>query len=191
MTVHVTRLLPVVGLSVALAAAGSSRTAAQQPTVDFTVSGTSTIRGWTCSARGTVVVTPGGGKPVPGFAGGVQAATVTVPVRGFMCPNEEMQGHLLEAMKADKFSEIVFRLERYEGAGPAVEATGQMTITGVTQPVSFPVTLRESPQGVQVEGNTRLDMTTYGIVPPTVMLGALKVAPQIRIVFKGLVPAGR
>lgn len=185
----VMRLLAV-GFAVALVAAGSSQTAAQQPAVDFTVSGTSTIRGWTCSARGTVAVTPGGGKPVPGFASGLQTATVTVPVKAFMCPNDEMREHLLQAMKADKFSEIVFRLERYEGAGPAVQATGQMTITGVTQSVSFPMTLRESPQGVAVEGSTRLDMTTYGIEPPIVMLGALKVAPQIRIVFKGLVPAG-
>jgi hypothetical protein len=180
-------LLPV-GLSVALVAAGSSRAAAQQPTVDFTVSGTSTIRGWACSARGDVAVTRGGGKPLPGFASGVQTATVTVPMKAFMCPNDEMREHLLQAMKADTFSEIVFRLERYEGEGPAVQATGQMTITGVTQSVSFPVTLRESPQGVQVEGSTRLDMTTYGIDPPVVMLGLLKVAPQIRIVFKGLVP---
>ena len=30
-------------------------------------------------------------------------------------------------------------------------------------------------------------MTTYGVEPPVVMLGMLKVGPQIRIEFKGLV----
>jgi len=41
--------------------------------------------------------------------------------------------------------------------------------------------------GVALEGNTRLDMTTYGVEPPVVMLGMLKVGPQIRIEFKGVV----
>jgi polyisoprenoid-binding protein YceI len=163
--------------------------AAQQPNVDFNVSGTSTVRGWTCSVKGVISVTAGSGaaQPVPGFATGVKTATVTVPVKAFKCPNDEMTQHLLEAMKADKFSEIVYRLERYDVTGGQAQATGTMTILGVTQPVSFPVGLKASPQGVHVEGNTRLDMTKFGVEPPVVMLGLLKVGPQIRIEFKGLV----
>ena len=163
--------------------------AAQQPNADFSVSGTSTIRGWTCSAKGVIAVTPGTGtsQPVPGFAGGVQTATVTIPVKAFVCPNDEMTQHLLEAMKADKFSEIVYRLERYELTAGQAQASGTMTITGVSQPITFPVALKASPQGVQVEGNTRLDMTKFGVDPPVVMLGMLKVGPQIRIEFRGLV----
>lgn len=164
--------------------------AAQQPNVDFNVSGTSTIRGWTCSAKGVMAITPGTGSPqpaAPGFANGVRAATVTVPVKAFKCPEDEMTQHLLEAMKADKFSEIVYRLERYEVNGGQAQATGTLTITGVTQPISLPVALKTSDQGVQIEGNTRLDMTKFGVDPPVVMLGLLKVGPQIRIEFKGLV----
>lgn len=162
--------------------------AAQQPNFDFSVTGTSTVRGWTCTAKGVVAVTPGAGaQPVPGFASGVQSATVTVPVKSFVCPNEEMTQHLLETMKADKFAEIVYRLEKYEIAGTQTQAIGTMTITGVSQPVRFPVVLKASPQGVQVAGNTRLDMTTFGVDPPVVMLGMLKVGPQIRIEFRGVV----
>jgi hypothetical protein len=57
------------------------------------------------------------GPPIaklPGFATGVETATVTVPVKAFTCPNEEMREHLLEAMKADTFPDIVYRLEKYE-----------------------------------------------------------------------------
>jgi polyisoprenoid-binding protein YceI len=164
--------------------------AAQQPNVDFNVSGTSTVRGWTCAVRGVMAVTPGTGSPqpaAPGFANGVQAATVTVPVKAFKCPNDEMTQHLLEAMKADKFSEIVFRLERYEMKGGQAQATATLTITGVTQPISLPVALKASDQGIQIEGNTRLDMTKFGVDPPVVMLGLLKVGPEIRIAFKGLI----
>jgi polyisoprenoid-binding protein YceI len=161
--------------------------AAQQSTVDFTVSGTSTIRGWTCEVSGTSQVTQGSSAPAPGFATGVQTATLTVPVSAFECPNEEMTGHLLEALKPDEFSEITFELEGYEASGQQTEATGALTIMGVTQPVSFPVALTPSGAGVEIEGDVRLDMTTYGVEPPVVMLGLMSVRPQIRIEFKGLI----
>ncbi len=178
-----------IGVCVAVASGQVPPAAAQRVSVDFNVSGTSTIRSWTCSVKGVLAVTPGTGSspPAPGFASGVQTATVTVPVKAFTCPSAEMTQHLLEAMKADQFSEIVYRLERYEITGGQAQATGTMIITGVTQPLSFPVTLKPSAQGVHVEGSTRLDMSKWGVDPPVVMLGMLKVGPQIRIEFKGLV----
>jgi polyisoprenoid-binding protein YceI len=160
---------------------------AQTPNIDFSVSGTSTVRGWTCTAKGVIVVTPGKGAAVPGFPKGVETATVTVPVKAFICPEEEMREHLLQAMKADTFPEIVYRLEKYDVAPAQIQASGSMTITGVTQAVGFPVVLKPSPQGVQIEGNTRLAFKTFNLDPPVVMLGLLKVGPQIRIEFKGLV----
>ena len=146
------------------------------------------MRNWTCTAQGVVAVTPGtGATPAPGFATGVQAATVTVPLKAFKCPNDEMTQHLNEAMHADKFPEIVYRLEKYAVVGTQAQATGTMTITGVSKPVTVPVTLAPSDKGVQIEGNTRLDFATFNIEPPTVFLGMLKVGPQIRIGFKGMI----
>ena len=162
--------------------------AAQQQNVDFSVSGTSTIRGWTCTVKGVMAVTPGAAQAAaPGFATGVQAATVTVQVKAFTCPNDEMREHLLQAMKVDKFSEIVFRMDKYDVKGGQTQATGTLTITGVTQPISLPITLKAADKDVQIEGNTRLDMTKFGVDPPVVMAGLLKVGPQIRIEFKGLI----
>ena len=173
---------------------------AQKLNVNFDVSGTSTVRGWTCSVSGVMDVTAGTGaaaKPAPGFTTGVQTATLTVPVKGFKCPEEEMGKHLLTAIKADKFADIVFRLVKYEvmpgggrGQGPDTQAqvTGTLTITGVPQPVTVPVTLRTTDQGVQFEGNARLELMKFRIEPPVVMLGLFKVGPQIRIDFKGVAP---
>jgi polyisoprenoid-binding protein YceI len=171
-----------------LLAAGLPVTARAQSTVDFTISGTSTVRNWTCSAQGTVAVTPAAaGAALPGFATGVATATVTVPLNGFRCPNEEMTQHLNETMESDRFPEIVYRLDTYAMAGSRPQASGTMTIKGNSQPVTFPVTLTPSDKGVQVDGNTRLEFATFGLEPPTVFLGMLKVGPQIRIAFKGLV----
>jgi polyisoprenoid-binding protein YceI len=175
------------GFCAGLVALQAQAASAQQPNVDFTVSGTSTIRGWTCTARGVLAATPASGAAaaLPGFANGVQSATLTVPVKAFTCPNAEMTEHLLEAMKAAQFQEIVYRVERYDVTGAQVQAHGTMTITGTSLPVSVPVTVKASGDTVQLEGNTRLDMTKYGVQPPVVMLGMLKVGPQIRIEFKG------
>ena len=163
-----------------------STTAAQTSNVEFSVSGSSTVRNWTCTANGTIAVTPAtAGTPVPGFDKGVQSATVTVPVKAFRCPNDEMTQHLNEAMKADKFPEVVYRLDTYAAVGGQPQATGSMTIAGVTQAMSFPVTLSVLDKGVQVAGNTRVEFAAFGLEPPTVFLGMLKVGPQIRVAFTG------
>jgi polyisoprenoid-binding protein YceI len=168
---------------------GAAPSEAQQANVDFTVSGTSTIRGWTCTVKGVIAVTAGTGSaiPLPGFAEGVTSATVTVPVKNFTCPNSEMTEHLLQALKAEKFPQIVYSVEKYDAKDTQVQATGTLTIIGVKKGVDFPITLRAAAAGVEVEGNARLDMTAYGVEPPVVMGGLLKVGPQIRIQFKGLV----
>ena len=178
------RLVTAVFAGLALLA--GSPAAAQPSTVEFTVSGTSTIRGWTCSVLGTAAVTPGSSNPAPGFAAGVQSATLTVPVADFECPDETMTEHLLEAMKPAEFAEITFRLESYEASGQGAEASGALTIRDVTKAVSFPISLTASGAGVEIAGEVRLDMTTYGVEPPVVMLGLLRVRPQIRIEFEGL-----
>ena len=179
---------PAIAFGLAVVLLQAAAASAQSSNVEFTVSGSSTVRNWTCSAQGVIAVTPGtSATPLPGFASGVQAATVTVPLKAFKCPNDEMTQHLNEAMQADKFSEIVYRIEKYEVAGTLAQATGTMTITGVSKPVTVPVTLTPSATGVQVEGNARLEFATFNIEPPTVFLGMLKVGPQLRITFKGTV----
>jgi hypothetical protein len=159
----------------------------QQNTIDFTVSGNSTVRGWTCTVKGTAQVTAGSGAAARGFDNGVQSATLTVPVQDFVCPEAEMREHLLEAMRATEFPQITFRLEGYDPTGQGAVANGSLTILDRTQPVSVPLTLAPASGGVQVQGDIPLDMTTYGVEPPVVMLGLLRVRPQIRIEFTGVV----
>jgi len=155
--------------------------------VDFSVSGTSTVRGWTCTVTGSAQVTAGSSAPVRGLADGIQAATLTVPVREFDCPQDEMIEHLLEALRADEFPEITFLLEGYRPSGQGAITTGTLTILDSTQEVSFPLFLTPSGSGVQLQGELALDMTAYGVEPPVVMLGLMRVRPQIRIQFSGAI----
>ena len=179
------RFPAALAVAVCLASLAGSPAAAQ--TVEFTVSGTSTIRGWTCTVSGTAAVTPGSSPPAPGFADGVRTAALTVPVADFECPDETMTEHLLEAMKPAEFPEITFELQGYEASGGGAQASGSLTIQAVTSPVSIPISLSPAGAGVEIAGEVSLDMTAYGVEPPVVMLGLLRVRPQVRIQFEGLV----
>lgn len=175
-------------VAAALVVVAASSAEARQSKVDFTISGSSTVRNWTCNAQGTIAVAPAtGGTAAPGFPAGLQSATVTVPLTAFTCPNDEMTQHLNETMQSGKFPEIVYRMEKYTVAGTQAEASGTMTITGVAKPVTVPLTLTPSDTGVSIEGSTRLEFATFNLEPPAVFLGMLKVGPQIRIAFKGTV----
>ena len=165
----------------------SSDLAAQASTVAFDVSGTSTVRGWTCSVDGTAEVTAGGSASVSGFSDGVQAATLSVQVEEFSCPQDQMREHLLEAMRANEFPRITFTLDSYEASGQGAVANGSLTILDATRDVSFPISLTPSGGGVAIAGELPLDVTDYGVEPPVVMLGLMRVRPEIRIQFSGMV----
>ena len=136
---------------------------------------------------GSAQVTTGSSSPVPGLADGVRTATLTVPVEEFDCPEDEMREHLLEALRVDEFPEITFQMEGYEANNRGAVTTGTLTILDATQEVSFPLSVTPSGSGVQIEGDVPLDMTAYGVEPPVVMLGLMRVRPQIRIQFSGMI----
>ena len=161
--------------------------AGAQSAIDFTVSGNSTVRSWTCHVQGTAAVTTGSAAAVRGFEGGVRAVTLTVPVSDFECPEDEMREHLLEAMQAQQFPTITFQLDSYQPSGQGAVASGSLTILSATHPVNFPVFITPSGSGAQIQGELPLDMTTYGVEPPVVFGGLLRVRPQIRIQFSGTV----
>ena len=82
---------------------------------------------------------------MPPKAGNLERAWAACEDAGLeLCLIEEPLDRPRDRLLAERV--IARQVERYEGAGPAVEATGQMTITGLTHPVSFPVTPREAPQ---------------------------------------------
>lgn len=159
--------------------------AAQDSAPHFTISGTSTVRAWSCPAKGVIKVTPGkSSQPVPGFPNGVQTVAITVPVKAIACEEKEMTEHLRDALNEKAYPEIVYQLAQYTLTGKdTAKTTGKMTITGVTKPIEFDVRLAPSPQGVRTVGETSIDMTQFNITPPEVWLGALKVGKVVRVKF--------
>ncbi len=159
--------------------------AAQDSAPSFIISGTSTVRSWSCPAQGAMKVTPGkSSPPVPGFPNGVQAVVLTVPVQAIACEEKEMTEHLRDALKEKSYPAIVYQLEQYTLTGKdTAKTTGKITIAGVTKPIAFDVRLVPSPQGVRSVGETSIDMTQFAVTPPTLWLGMLKVGAGVRVRF--------
>jgi len=175
----------LVGGAVACAVWLAAAPLAAQSTATITISGTSTVRNWSCPADAAVTVTPGkSGGGAPGFPGGLQALALTVPVKTIECDNDTMNEHLRTALKEKVHPQISYQMKQYTTtAGGQATVSGTLTIAGVTRPVTFDVKLTPSGSGVRSTGETTIDMTQFAVTPPVVMLGQLKVGKIVRVKF--------
>jgi hypothetical protein len=98
-----------------------------------------------------------------------------------------------EALKAEKFSNIIFRMingkvffhflsmteNEFKGT-----ATGFLSLAGQTKEIKVPFhgNLLENGQ-VKVEGKVDLKMSEFKVDPPTAMLGTLKTGDEISIIY--------
>ena len=63
------------------------------------------------------------------------------------------------------------------------KATGQLTIAGVQKDVALTGTAQPQADTLVMNGQYDLRMSDYGIKPPTLLLGAIKVADPVVIHF--------
>ena len=127
--------------------------------------------------------------PLPGFPSGLNSVKVTVQVYEFECPEEEMNEHLQEAMEASEYPEIIFKLQQYSMAGETAKASGTITIHGVTKSIRFEIELVESSGGVRGVGQTKINITEFGVTSPSVWLGLLNVGEVVTIKFDAPLPS--
>lgn len=161
---------------------------AAQVSSPITISGTSTVRDWTCKGQPAIKVVPGNpAAPAPGFPGGVQTVTVTAPVKLVDCGDKTMHDHLRKALKEKDFPEIVYQLDQYTLTGEdKAKASGKITIAGVTKPMDLDVTLTPTDKGARGVGETSIDMTEFNVVPPTLFFGTMKVGKVVKVRFDAL-----
>ena len=168
----------------------------QQTPSSLVIEGTSTVRGWTCEAQSFSVVT----EPRSGFEDGVlegeptlDAVTLTFPVKAIECGNGTMNDHMWKALKVGDHPRIQYTMSSYDIAtaetGVEVEATGALTIAGTMRPITMAVTVTRAPSGaIRVRGEQDVRMTDFGVTPPTLMFGTLKVGDTVTVKFD--VPLG-
>ena len=88
-----------------------------------------------------------------------------------------MNDHMRKALKADKFKTIVFKMSSYEVVGEEITVNGTLTMAGKDLRVELKGKVTEQGGVVRSTATKEIDMTQWGVKPPSLMMGTMKVKP--------------
>jgi polyisoprenoid-binding protein YceI len=183
----------LLALAIVLPASGAWTVANEmlvlQPQSRLWIDSTSSIRSFSCkAAEVNAVIEATGPNAIPQLLladKGVKSVRVTVPAERLDCGNGTMNEHMRMAIKLSEFASIEFRLTDYDVARGADGVSGTINGTLLLGGVTKPITLKADgkPEGgmLHVTGSYDLDMTEYGLKPPTLMFGRIKVGRTVKV----------
>jgi polyisoprenoid-binding protein YceI len=173
---------------------------AAQPGSKVKIDGTSTVHDWT--VEGGII---GGvleldskfvGDPTKAQPGKVPAKVeAVIPVRSLKSGKKSMDDIMMGAMKQAQHPQIKYRLTELtlkeppkSAEGPfTFDSKGELTVSGVTNKVSFPVTMtRVEKNRMKTTGTTNVKMTSFGIQPPApkIALGLISTGDDVKLTFE-------
>ena len=156
------------------------------------VDGSSTVRSWSCAATqidATIEAdAPGAVAAVIAGEKAVKVVAVKIPIEKLDCKNGTMNEHMRKALKAKDAPVIAFQVTSYDVAkgasGVAGTLNGQLTLGGQTKPITVKAAGAAGPDGtLHITGTHELAMTEFGLKPPTLMLGTMKVGDKVKVSF--------
>ena len=166
-----------------------------KPGTKVKMDGTSSIHDWTVESGivagaleidSAFIADPTAAKP-----GKIAAqVTNTIPVRSLKSGTKAMDDRMYQAMNLPKFPKIEYRLSELtlketpkSATGPFnFDSKGELTVAGVTNKVSFPVTMTRADKTLKTSGTTTVKMTSFGMEPPGLILG-IKTWDEVKITF--------
>ena len=161
-----------------------------QPESRLWIDGTSTVRSFTCTAKDVQATIPAEADAVGALLAGekaVQSAEVKIAAGKIDCGNGTMNGHMYKALKVEQNPTIELKVASYDMKSAAGTITGKLngtlTIGGITKPVVIDAIGKKDGVGLRVTGSYPVKMTDYGLKPPTLMLGTLKVNELVKVNF--------
>ena len=183
----------LLALAIVLPASGAWTVANEmlvlQPQSRLWIDGTSSIRSFSCKAGDVnAVIEATGPNAIPQLLTGdkgVKSVRVTVAAEQLDCGNGTMNEHMRKAIKLSENKSIEFRLADYditrstEGVSGAINGT--LILGGVTKPITLKAEGKSEGGMLHVTGSYDLDMTEYGLKPPTLMFGRIKVGKTVKV----------
>ena len=112
-----------------------------------------------------------------------------VPAEKLDCGNGTMNEHMWKAIKAKDAPTIEFRVTGYDvdRADGVVHGTlnGTLSLGGVQHPVAVRAEGRPDASGaLHVVGSHEIRMTEFGLKPPSLMMGTMKVDERVKVSFE-------
>lgn len=155
------------------------------------VTGTSTLHDWRCIAEkqtGTAVMKTGEGLDIKSLTVRIAAKSLKSIKENGKYYDEAMDKNAYKALEADKYPEIVYVLTsvsnmKTAGNGATFSATGNLTIAGKTNRVTFPVKAVVNGNTVTFTATVKFKLTAFGITPPKALMGTIKTGDDVAVLL--------
>lgn len=155
--------------------------------VTIKVLGSSNIHDWTMTATG--IESQGQFKFEGGRLHALTSFGLVAEAKSLKSESSSMDGRCYKTIKADQYPKITFKLgsasvTEVQKNQYSIRASGELTISGATQPVVLNVTaVVNADNTITCTGAQKIKLTDYKIDPPTFLLGAMKVHNDLTIQF--------
>jgi polyisoprenoid-binding protein YceI len=118
----------------------------------------------------------------------IEKVSVKITVNSIKSGKGLMDSKTMDALKNEKFPYIIFQSSAVTISGKNnLSAVGQLSIAGVSQTKTIPVTYKISNDGsITIKGEAKIKMSDYAIKPPTAMMGMLTTGNDTDITFEVL-----
>lgn len=124
-------------------------------------------------------------------ASGVRHVQVGVPVLSLKSKKSGLDKNLWRSLQAEAHPAIRCQLSSYTvtsgapgGDTLAIRAEGTLEVAGRTRPITLDARAWKAVAGIWITGSKPLLMSDYGIKPPTMMLGTLRVADRVTVHYR-------
>ncbi|HZH70445.1 MAG TPA: YceI family protein [Flavobacteriaceae bacterium] len=120
----------------------------------------------------------------------ISKLTLEVKVEGLKSGRRGLDGNAYKALDSKKYPEVKYSITKVNSITSrgnntfAVATTGQLTIMNTTKEVPIEVNVTLKGNQVEVAGKYTLNMTHFGVEPPTALLGTVRTAEEVTIEFQ-------
>ncbi|WP_020526830.1 YceI family protein [Flexithrix dorotheae] len=114
----------------------------------------------------------------------ISSLSIQFVVKSIESGKGKMNSLTYEALKEKSNPKITFNLTKVNSInGSNLDVQGDLTIAGKTNSVNLKGKASVSGTTITITGEQGIDMTQYGVDPPTAMLGTIKVDPNVTIKY--------
>lgn len=117
---------------------------------------------------------------------------IDIEVDSFECGKQKMNKDLQKALQAEKFPEITFLYQdatlisepKDMNDGFRLRVFGLLTVAGTTKEIDFSTEAYYiNQQRVRAVGETTINMTDFGVEPPTALMGLIRANEELTVNF--------
>lgn len=180
------KIFPLFIAALLVAGSGYAQDTYKPTASKMTVTGSSTLHEWTSEVSqvdwsGLITLTDNKLE--------AKNLVITIPVKSIKSTHGKMMDNkTYEAFRYEKNPTIIYKItgtQTKESDKSVLEATGTLTMAGVTKAFPVQVKSKSLPNGTLVlTGSRKIKMTDFNMDPPTAMMGTINVGEEVTVNFE-------